>query len=193
MMKQDAASVQCEPQESGLNWNCFRVPGIKRSMSKSEIVNHIGHQMFRQMYSESMPPPTDASVKPTLDEFTRYFLGNSQTTENSNGTSSNCGLTFQDLSRQLLQDSQITDGADEKMLMSRVNSLCCLIQRDSGLSRALTNSGVSGMNEMYERKQQNIEPPVQEDSGNVSLPPRQESFGDLLTILPRISSFPHFL
>jgi hypothetical protein len=193
MNKQDALSVHREPQESGLNWNCVRVPGIKRSMSKSELVNHIGHQMFKQMYSESMPPPTDASMKPTLDEFTRYHLGDSQMTENCIGSSSNCGLSFEEVTRQLLQDSQITNGSDEKMLMSRVNSLCCLIQRDSGLSQALANPSVSGVNEMHERKQQNNEPPVQEDGGNGSLPPRQESFGDLLTNLPRISSFPHFL
>ncbi|KAK3129309.1 hypothetical protein QOZ80_6BG0477060 [Eleusine coracana subsp. coracana] len=192
VIKQDAASVPCEPPASGLNWNGFRMPGIKRSMSKSEIVNHVGHQMFKQMYLGSVPS-TDAS-KPTLDEFTQYLLSDSQIIDNGNSTNTNCRLSFEELTRQLLHGSQITNGTDENMLMSRVNSLCCLIQRDSGLNQTLATPGnVSGVNEMYERKPQNNGPQVQEDGGNVALLRRQESSRDLLTNLPRISSFPHFL
>ncbi|TVU10857.1 hypothetical protein EJB05_44410, partial [Eragrostis curvula] len=190
MIKLDAAAVQCEPQPSGLSWNGIRVPGIKRTMSRSEIVNHIGHHMFRQMYPANVPSD-DASVKPTLDDLTRYLLSDSQITDNGDGT--NCRLSFDELTRQLLNESQISDGADEKRLMSRVNSLCCLIQRDSGLNPALATPGISGANEMYERKPENNGPLVREDGGKGALPPRQESFGDLLTNLPRISSFPHFL
>jgi hypothetical protein len=75
--------------------------------------------------------------------------------------------------------------------MSRVNSLCSLIYRDSGESQV--NAGVHGDNEMYERKPQPYAPSVGAEEGSGSLPPRQEPFGDLLTHLPRISSFPHFL
>nr|TKW32185.1 hypothetical protein SEVIR_2G153700v2 [Setaria viridis] len=159
LIKQDGTSVECEPHTSILNWNGFRVPGISRSMSKSEIANHIGYHLYKQMYSGNLPA-TDA-VTASL--------------------------------------------ADERMLMSRVNSLCCLIQRDSGSGHA--TPGVSGTNEIYERKSQTSVPLVRGDGSNKPLPPeesfgdlltkplppRQESFGDLLTNLPRISSFPHFL
>uniref|UniRef100_A0A0A9GK07 TRF2/HOY1 PH-like domain-containing protein n=1 Tax=Arundo donax TaxID=35708 RepID=A0A0A9GK07_ARUDO len=192
MIKQDAASVECEPHPSIFSCNGFRMPGIRRSMSKSEIANYMGHQMYKQMYSGNVPATnasTGSSGKPTLDELTRYLLSDSQITDNGDGSSSR--LSFDELTRQHLNDSHISDGADERMLMSRVNSLCCLIQKDSGLSQA--NPGVSGVNEMIERKPQINTPLVQGDAGNGLLAPRQESIGDLLTNLPRISSFPHFL
>uniref|UniRef100_A0A0A9DI92 Uncharacterized protein n=1 Tax=Arundo donax TaxID=35708 RepID=A0A0A9DI92_ARUDO len=148
--------------------------------------------MYKQIYSGNIPATDDGtgtSGKLTLDELTRYLLGDSQISDNGSGSTSK--LAFDELTRQLLNDSQITDGADERMLMSRVNSLCCLIQRDSGLSQV--NPGVSGVNEITERKPQVNAPAAPGDGGNGLLPPRQESFGDLLTNLPRISSFPHFL
>ncbi|KAL6596883.1 hypothetical protein ACP70R_047017 [Stipagrostis hirtigluma subsp. patula] len=192
MIKQDAASVECEPQASIFNWNGFRVPGIRRSMSKSEIANHIGHHMYRQIYSGNLPASgddTSARGKLTLDELTGYLLGDTQIKDTGNVSTSK--LAFDELTRQLLNDGQITDAADERMLMSRVNSLCSLIQRDAGLSPA--NPGVCAASEIHERKPQSNAPSVRGDGGKASLPPRQESFGDLLTNLPRISSFPHFL
>uniref|UniRef100_A0A0A9CRK1 TRF2/HOY1 PH-like domain-containing protein n=1 Tax=Arundo donax TaxID=35708 RepID=A0A0A9CRK1_ARUDO len=192
MIKQDDASVECKSHPSIFNWNGFRVPGIRRSMSKSEIANHIGQHMYRQMYAGNQPTTdhgTGALGKLTVDELTRYLLGDSQISDNGSGSTSK--LAFDELTRQLLNDTQITDAADERMLMSRVNSLCCLIQRDSGLSQVNPGvSGVSGVNEITERKPQAN---ARGDSGNGLLPPRRESFGDLLTNLPRISSFPHFL
>ncbi|OEL33043.1 hypothetical protein BAE44_0005940 [Dichanthelium oligosanthes] len=173
MIKQDGTSVECEPHISILNWNGFRVPGIRHSMSKSEIANHIGYHMYKQIYSGNLPAP-DAGIG---------SLGN--------GNGSNSKVSFDELNRQLLNDTQISAAADERMLMSRVNSLCSLIQRDSGSGQA--TPGVSGTNEICERKSQISVPPVRGDGSNGLLPPRQESFGDLLTNLPRISSFPHFL
>jgi len=142
-------------------------------MSKSEIVNHIGYHMYKQMYSGNLPA-TDAGIG---------SLGN--------GNCSNSKVSFDELTRQLLNDTQISDSADERMLMSRVNSLCCLIQRDSGSGQAAP--GVCGTDKIYERKSQTNVPLVRGDGGNGLSPPRQQSFGDLLTNLPRISSFPHFL
>lgn len=192
VIKQDAASGECEPQTGIFNSNGLKVPGILRSMSKSEIANHIGHHIYRQMCSGNLPAADGgdgSSSKLTLDEITRYLLNDSQIIDSADGSTGK--LTFDELTRQLLNDSQITAAADERMLMSRVNSLCCLIQRDSGSGQ--TNPSVRGDNEMYGRKPQPCAPPVGGDGGNGSLPPRQESFGDLLTHLPRISSFPHFL
>uniref|UniRef100_A0A0E0HN64 TRF2/HOY1 PH-like domain-containing protein n=1 Tax=Oryza nivara TaxID=4536 RepID=A0A0E0HN64_ORYNI len=150
VIKQDAASGDCERQESIYNWNGIKVPGIRRSITQ--------------------------------------IIGD------GDGDGSMGKLTFDELTRQLLNDSQITNAADERMLMSRVNSLCSLIQRDSGSGQTNPSSSIHGDNEMQERKPQPYALPVSADSGsNTSLPPRQESFGDLLTHLPRISSFPHFL
>ncbi|XP_062198648.1 uncharacterized protein LOC133901334 [Phragmites australis] len=192
IIKQDAASAECGTHPNIFNCNSFRVPRIRRSMSKSEIANYIGHQMYKHMHSGNIPATdaaTGSSGKLMLDELTQYLLSDSQIT--NNGCCSTSKLEFDDLTRRLLNDTQITDAADERMLMSRVNSLCCLIQTDSGLSQA--NPGVSGVNEMYESKPQTNAPTVRGDGGNGLLPPRQESFGDLLTNLPRIASFPHFL
>ncbi|KAL6839016.1 hypothetical protein ACP4OV_031176 [Aristida adscensionis] len=192
MLKQDGTSVECERDATIFNWNGIRVPGIRRSMSKNEMANHIGHHMYKQIYSGNLPTAhndTSSLGKLTLDELTQYLLSNSQITDNGRGTSNK--PAFEELTRQLLNDSQITDAADERMLMSRVNSLCCLIQRDSSLSQI--NAGIEGANEINERKPQSNAPLVRGDGGNSLLPPRQESFGDLLTNLPRISSFPHFL
>lgn len=197
VIKQDAASGDCERQESIYNWNGIKVPGIRRSMSKSEIANHIGNHIYRQMYSGNLPAVhrgDSTSSKVTLDGITRFLLGSTQIIGDGDGDGSMGKLTFDELTRQLLNDSQITNAADERMLMSRVNSLCSLIQRDSGSGQTNPSSSIHGDNEMQERKPQPYALPVSADSGsNTSLPPRQESFGDLLTYLPRISSFPHFL
>ncbi|KAF0929566.1 hypothetical protein E2562_022389 [Oryza meyeriana var. granulata] len=194
VIKQDAASGDCERQESIYNWSGIKVPGIRRSISKSEIANHIGNHICRQMYSGNLPAVhrgDPKSSKVTLDGITRFLFGNCQIINSGDGTTGK--LTFDELTRQLLNDSQITNTADERMLMSRVNSLCSLIQRDSG-SGQTNPSSIPGDNEMQERKPQPYGLPMAGDGGsNASLPPRQESFGDLLTHLPRISSFPHFL
>lgn len=192
VIKQDSASGMWEPQTSILSWNGFKMPGIRRSMSKSEIANHIGHHIYRQMYSGNLPAAdggAGTSGKLVLDDITRYLLSDSQTI---NGGHESAGeLAFDEVTWQLLNDSQVTIPADERMLMSRVNSLCSLIHKDSGASQV--NPGVHGDNEMYERKPQPYAPSVGGEDGSGSLPPRQEPFGDLLTHLPRISSFPHFL
>ncbi|XP_006664800.1 uncharacterized protein LOC102717582 [Oryza brachyantha] len=189
VIKQDAASGDCEQPESIYSWNGIKVPGIRRSMSKSEVANHIGNHIYRHMYSGNLPAvhrgdPTSSKVK--LDGITRFLLGSSQIIDSGDGATGK--LTFDELTKQLLNDSQITNTADERMLLTRVNSLYSLIQRDSGSgqTKPSSSSSIPGDNEMQDRKPQT-------SGSNASLPPRQESSGDLLTHLPRISSFPHFL
>jgi len=192
VIEQDGASGMCEPQTSILSWNGFKLPGLRRSMSKSEIANHIGHHIYRQMYSGNLPAAdggAGTSGKLALDDITRYLLSDSHII--NSGHDSAGELAFDEVTRQLLNDSQITVAADERMLMSRVNSLCSLIHKDSGESQV--NAGVHGDNEMNKRKPQPYAPLLGGEDGSGSLPPRQEPFGDLLTHLPRISSFPHFL
>lgn len=186
--KQDGASG--EPQ-TNISWNGFKLSGIRRSMSKSELANHIGNQMYRQMYPGNQPAVdgSEGTSSKALDDITRYLLSDSQIVDSGDGSTGK--VTFDELTRQLLNDSQITVAADERMLMSRVNSLCSLIHRDSGTGH--TNPTLQGDNEMHERKLQPYTRPVGGDGGDSSLLSRQRSFGDLLTHLPRISSFPHFL
>ncbi|GER54119.1 chorismate synthase [Striga asiatica] len=76
-----------------------------------------------------------------------------------------------DINRCLFSDSQIPP--DEKSLMSRVNSLCCLLQKDNN----------------------NLNQPPSQNEGEVGPADmaRKDSVGDLLMNLPRIASLPHFL
>ncbi|KAJ3698398.1 hypothetical protein LUZ61_002103 [Rhynchospora tenuis] len=128
--------------------NHFKVPGLRPSMSRSEIVNHIGHHICRQLNSSSQ----NQLIKSNGD-----VLIKSQ---------------FEELAQYLLADSQNPIAAtDEKYLMSRVNSLCSLIQKDERETREAVK--------------------IESDS-KADLKPN-DSFGDLLLSLPRIASFPQFL
>ncbi|KAJ4754986.1 ATP-dependent DNA helicase [Rhynchospora pubera] len=128
--------------------NHFNVPGLRPSMSRSEIVNHIGHHICRKLNSSSQ----------------------NQLNKNNGGTL--IKSQFEELAQYLLADSQNPIAStDEKYLMSRVNSLCSLIQKDERETREAVKI---------------------ESDCKANLKPN-DSFGDLLLSLPRIASFPHFL
>ncbi|KAG1363720.1 hypothetical protein COCNU_11G005470 [Cocos nucifera] len=91
-------------------WDQFKVPGIQPSMSVSDLVNHIGHCISEQINSGNpLLSGDNLPTKDVLEEITQY----------------------------LLSDSQILSSSDEKSLMSRVNSFCCLIQKDAGTGQSL--------------------------------------------------------
>ena len=98
--------------------------------------------------------------------------------------------TLEEITQYLLSDSQGLPTSDEPSLMSRVNSLYCLLQKDpAGAQNLLINREGSG-----------VEVDEEFDSASVaekSTPPaaisRKESAGDLLFYLPRIASMPQFL
>ncbi|XP_057722859.1 uncharacterized protein LOC130936731 [Arachis stenosperma] len=122
---------------------------------------------------------------------------------------------LEDIAQYLLSDNQAigTAASDEKSLMSRVNSLCCLLQKDpptvqnshdhetvvegpdrgKGIQLAHTHETVMDDKSRIDFKI------LEEDSRDVSSSKqapgmsRKDSFGELLLHLPRIASLPKFL
>ena len=85
------------------NLDQIKVPELHPSMSMNDIVNHIGNCISEQMISGNSASASDNEQhKMILDEITQY----------------------------LLNDSLAIAASDELSLMSRVNSLCCLLQKD---------------------------------------------------------------
>jgi hypothetical protein len=169
------------------NWDQIKVPGLHSSMSMSDLVNHIGHCISEQMTSgNSILCGGDIKSSDILDEITQYLLG----------------------------DSQVTSASDEQSLMTRVNSLCCLLQKDPGTAWDLqgkrrdnldmdhggrvdeTNS-VSA-SECQSKLAEDFPAPEGEASNvtcckQAPAMTRKDSVGELMLNLPRIASLPHFL
>ncbi|XP_021747262.1 uncharacterized protein LOC110713110 isoform X2 [Chenopodium quinoa] len=83
--------------------NQIKLPGLNPSMSVGDLVNHIGDCISEQIRSDNPSLSINEPQKwEILDEITQYLLNDSQTLTNS----------------------------DEKRIMSKVNSLCCLLQMD---------------------------------------------------------------
>ena len=82
--------------------------------------------------------------------------------------------------------------------MARVNSLCCLIHKDTPVTQDPQTKNSDDMAGDADLESSDDDPDLQLDknSGHDAQPPpvsRTESFGDLLMHLPRIASFPQFL
>ncbi|XP_077223222.1 ATP-dependent DNA helicase isoform X2 [Tasmannia lanceolata] len=164
------------------HWDQFKVPlALRTSMSMSDLVNHIGNCISEQMTSDN-PHFSGEGLrgKDMLDEITQY----------------------------LFSDSQFSSASDEQSLMTRVNSLCCLLQKDSSTvknSQIKTeeNDGLGFEDGAIDHLNFMPEPTFKDKGmGEFSAlsvrkqPPamsRKESFGDLLLHLPRIASLPQFL
>ncbi|OAY46840.1 uncharacterized protein LOC110617571 isoform X2 [Manihot esculenta] len=169
------------------NWDQIKVPGLKSSMSMSDLMNHIGNCISEQMTS-----------------------GNAQFSADG----SECQDILEDIAQYLLSDTQLTTSSDEKRLMARVNSLCCLLQKDpvstqnlqvneeSCIEESDTGKGVQ-VNDTSELLHENkskgdLKDPegnINDVSGSKHTPgmSRKDSFGELLLHLPRIASLPKFL
>lgn len=181
---EDNPTSETEDFKDPERWRQFKVPGIRPSMSMSDLVNHLGHCISEQINSGNPQLAGDSlTTKDILEEITQY----------------------------LLSDSQNSSASDEKSLMSRVNSLCCLIQKDAGAAQSLqinSGDGAVGDDVMFnaskpgstsERKPlfdfavaegESNDAPGCKQPANIS---RKESFGELLMHLPRIASLPQFL
>ncbi|XP_030535734.1 uncharacterized protein LOC115744613 isoform X2 [Rhodamnia argentea] len=154
------------------NWDQIKVPGLHPSMSMSDLMNHIGYCITEQMGSGS-----------------------------SSDDGSGCQEILEDIAQYLLSDTQSTTASDEKCLMARVNSLCCLLQKDSTTVQNLAGG------ESCEEKTKDVKdaaPPgvnsntlanvkALEDDSKPAGMSRKDSFGELLLHLPRIASLPKFL
>ncbi|CAN1223795.1 hypothetical protein LINGRAPRIM_LOCUS812 [Linum grandiflorum] len=96
------------------NWDQIKVPGMTQSMSMSDLMCHLGNCISEQMNSGNASLAADA-------EESREILS--------------------DIAQYLLSDTQLTTAADEKRLMARVDSLCCLLQKDPTSSQNLQTIG----------------------------------------------------
>lgn len=156
-------------------------------MSVSDLVNHIGNCISEQITSGNSTISSDAlQGRDILEEITQY----------------------------LFSDTQLTSASDEHLLMSRVNSLCCLLQKDYAAAQNLqatsNNEGVgihsdgnvgeanhSTVLACESEIGKSFHPP-EGGSGDVSgckQPPamsRKDSVAELLHNLPRIASLPQF-
>ncbi|KAL0464001.1 UNVERIFIED_CONTAM: hypothetical protein Slati_0287700 [Sesamum latifolium] len=167
-------------------WDQIRVPGIRSSMSMSDLVSHLEHRISEQGTSDT----------PTLSSEEWQSL-----------------QILDDINRCLFSDIQHLPDSDEKSLMSRVNSLCCLLQKDTAPGSNVqfksdnspdlslvqkrgeesNNFGASTSAEKVEESIHNEESEGISGSNQVSSMSRKDSVGDLLLNLPRIASLPQFL
>ncbi|XP_068647268.1 uncharacterized protein [Aristolochia californica] len=174
-------------KESNTSWDQFKVPGLRPSMCMSDLVNHIGHCISEQMTSGNpffSPEGEGCRSRDMLDEITQY----------------------------LLSDSLFSSAADEQSLMSRVNSLCSLLQKDAATIQHLqiksedeVNDELTFMPRSTEEEKLNAgEVPAsdgelrsdvsgcKQQQQQPSAMSRKDSVGDLLLHLPRIASLPQF-
>nr|KYP51450.1 hypothetical protein KK1_026736 [Cajanus cajan] len=160
-------------------WDQIKMPGLRPSMSVSDFIGHIEHCLSEQTTS---------------------------------GNPSFCGgrLGYQEMlegiAQHLLNDNQVIT-SDEKSLMSRVNSLCCLLQRDPRDKESAVEGPDDGKNiqpsHVIESRQNNKikmdVKPAEEDFRDVSGGKqalgmsKKDSFGELLLHLPRIASLSNFV
>ncbi|KAL2242819.1 UNVERIFIED_CONTAM: hypothetical protein Sindi_0399900 [Sesamum indicum] len=168
------------------NWEQIRVPVLRSSMSMSDLVSHLENRISEQ---GSLSNPTLSS-----EEWEGLQI-------------------LDDINRYLFSDTQNMPDSDEKSLVSRVNSLCCLLQKDTAVDanvqsktdncqdtssvqeRADESNGIgvpTSENKVREKcsifqDEFNV---IHNQSASMS---RKDSVGDLLLNLPRIASLPQFL
>ncbi|KAJ9567923.1 hypothetical protein OSB04_003889 [Centaurea solstitialis] len=153
-------------------WDQIKVPGIHPSMSMSDLVNHIENRITGPRASGNHHP-LSREEQESLE-------------------------ILEDISRCLFTDAQYgTSTSDEKSVLSKVNSLCCLLQKDPTTFQDLGGKTVTDNNKIsYETKPVSENPSIIEgetDDGNkVSGMSRKDSVGELLLNLPRIASLPQF-
>lgn len=152
------------------------VPGIRPSMSVSDFVNHIEHCLSQQMTPNgSMFSEENQQSREALEGITQYLFG----------------------------DSQNPSDSDEQTIMARVNSLCCLLQKDSCMAKTLqTKAGNNSLDvNTYPTTASEYEIMSREglpahdgfqSSKHIAMS-RNDSVGELLLNLPRIASLPQFL
>ncbi|KAF3787191.1 hypothetical protein EJ110_NYTH22259 [Nymphaea thermarum] len=176
-------------------WEQFRNPALRSSMSMSDLVNHIENCITEQMTSGNPLPAGEGPwSKDALDEIAQY----------------------------LLSDSQNQTASDEQCLMTRVNSLYCLMQKDTGTDQETHATSEKKGNAQGQTDYQSDDDDDDDDDDAISplggygkmakyvassnagiedgpdrkqstTMSRKDSLSDLLLNLPRIASLPQFL
>lgn len=150
----------------------LKVKGLRQSMSMTDLVSHIGNCLSEKVTAGDIPSDKALECQDMLDN----------------------------ISQILLSDTQTIQASDEKSLMKRVNSLCCLLQDPAALSTDLLQENVNddgtdvqsnqpSSENMHERERNS---PTTTNGSNPAIS-RKDSLGDLLLHLPRIASLSKFL
>ncbi|XP_062228297.1 uncharacterized protein LOC133926383 [Phragmites australis] len=155
-------------------WSQLKVPGLRMSMSVDDLVSHLGNCITEQITScNPALANNEVPTKETLEEIAQYLLGDAQ--------------------------GPPVSASDERSLMARVDSLCCLIQKDAAPAakpKPEPNDSDSIGVEASEGSDEEFSSAPTRKTTDATEPPamsRKESFGELLTNLPRIASLPQFL
>ncbi|RDX74071.1 hypothetical protein CR513_46217, partial [Mucuna pruriens] len=167
------------------NWDQIKLPGLCPSMSVTDFIGHIEHCLSEQITSRN---PSFCGGRPGFQEM------------------------LEGIAQHLLNDNQVITTSDEKSLMTRVNSLCCLLQKDPAALQSSHDkeSAVEGLDDgknihshdlesMQNNKIKMNVKPAEEDLRDVSGGKqalgmsRKDSFGELLLHIPRIASLSNFL
>ncbi|CAN4086493.1 unnamed protein product [Withania somnifera] len=176
---QNVVSRDMEQLKSLGNLDLLRVPGLHPSMSMKDLVSH-----FEQRFSEQGIPEVM-----NLSSAERQGLE-----------------ILEEISRCLFSDTQNMPASEEKSLMTRVNSLCCLLQKDPAAFHKSENCGDVAVGGKRTDELISFFPPATsgkkvEDLSTADVKSndpapsmsRKDSVGDLLLNLPRIASLPQFL
>uniref|UniRef100_A0ACD5ZKK3 Uncharacterized protein n=1 Tax=Avena sativa TaxID=4498 RepID=A0ACD5ZKK3_AVESA len=154
-------------------WSQLKVPGLRPSMSVDDLVSHLGNCINEQITSGNPSlASNDVPTKESLEEIAQYLLGDTQGPQ--------------------------APASDER-LMARVDSLCCLLQKDTtptAKPKPEPNDSGSIGGDDSEGSDDEFSSASTRKTTEASQPPamsRKDSFGDLLMNLPRIASIPQFL
>ncbi|XP_066328729.1 uncharacterized protein [Miscanthus floridulus] len=160
-------TVSEEPKNCN-QWNQFKVPGLKASISVEGLVNHLGDCKADQR-SVGDPPLTinDGKTKEVLEDLVQY----------------------------LFSDTQSLPASDDKYLMARVDSLYSLLEKDTvpATMRKPECSDDIGINQV---DSDGFEEELNSSLAGAKEPltiSRNDSFGELLLNLPPVASIPQFL
>ncbi|KAL5183060.1 hypothetical protein HKD37_17G047040 [Glycine soja] len=169
------------------NLDQIKLPGLQPSMSVSDFIGHIEHCLSEQITSGN---PSFCGGRPELQEM------------------------LEEIAQHLLNDNQVITTSDEISLMTRVNSLCCLLQKDpEGLQSSHDKESAVAegpddekriqlshdLESMQNNKIKMDVKPAEEDFRDASGSKqtlgmsRKDSFAELLHQLPRIASLSKFL
>lgn len=181
---EDMKSRELEQQKGLSNLNQLRVSGIHPSMSMSDLVSQLEQRVSEQKTSKVINLASDERQSLEI---------------------------LEEISKSLLSDTQNVSASDEKSLMSRVNSLCCLLQKDPATAQKIENYGDVVTSErrvdeinfiptapLGRKVEEDPSTPEYESNDLSGCKPastmsRKDSVGDLLLNLPRIASLPQFL
>ncbi|KAL0916723.1 hypothetical protein M5K25_014256 [Dendrobium thyrsiflorum] len=145
----------------------LKVPELKASMSKDDLVSHLEHCISEQMASGNPVFSADCLLnKETLEEWADYFLTDSQSFV-----------------------------SDEKSLLSKVNSLNRLLQKDpsnENLQEA-SNAGIEGRQDFIDDDSKQLPRKKVFDDPQPCGISKKDSIGEFLMNFPRIASIPQYL